>query len=91
MAGTEDISINNGVVLNISQIIRAVMSLAAEAKLGALFINAKMAVSMQHTLKKMGHPQYKHRNICTFQGKLRLREIVTYTTRYFNIVEIVVL
>jgi hypothetical protein len=46
MAGTEDIPINNRAVLNILQIIRAVMSLVAEAKLGALFINAKMAVSM---------------------------------------------
>jgi hypothetical protein len=57
MAGNEDIPTNNGVVLNISPIIRAVMSLAAEAKLGALFINAKTAVSMQRTLKEMGHPQ----------------------------------
>jgi hypothetical protein len=57
MAGTEDIPINNGAVLNILQIIRAVMSSAAEAKLGTLFINAKMAVSMQHMLKEMGHPQ----------------------------------
>jgi hypothetical protein len=57
MAGTEDIPINNGAVLNILQIIRAVMSLAAEAKLGASFINAKMTVSMQRTLKEMGHPQ----------------------------------
>ncbi len=57
MAGYEDIPINNDVVLNILQIIRAVMSSAAEAKLGALFINAKMAVSMQLTLKEMGHPQ----------------------------------
>jgi hypothetical protein len=57
MAGTEDIPINNGAVLNISQIIRGVMSLAAEAKLGALFINAKTAVSMHCTLKEMGHPQ----------------------------------
>jgi hypothetical protein len=56
MAGNEDIPTNNGAVLNISQIIRAVMSLAAEAKLGALFINAKTAVSMQCTLKEMGHP-----------------------------------
>jgi hypothetical protein len=30
---------------------------AAEAELGALFINAKMAVSMQHTPKEIGHPQ----------------------------------
>jgi hypothetical protein len=57
MAGNEDIPINNGAVLNISQIIRAVMSLAAEAELGALFIKAKTAVSMQCTLKEMGHPQ----------------------------------
>ncbi len=57
MAGNEDICINNGAVLNILQIIRAVMSLAAEAKLGALFINANMAVSMRCTLKDT--PPYK--------------------------------
>jgi hypothetical protein len=57
MAGTEDIPINNGAVLIILQIIRAVMSSAAEAKLGALFINAKTAVSMRCTLKEMGHLQ----------------------------------
>jgi hypothetical protein len=57
MAGTENIPINNKAVLNILQTIRAVMSSATEAELGALFINAKMAVSMQRTLKEMGHPQ----------------------------------
>jgi hypothetical protein len=57
MAGTEEIPINNRAVLNILQIKRAVMSLATDAKLGALFINAKMAISMQHTLEQMGHPQ----------------------------------
>ncbi len=57
MAGNEDTPTNNKVVLNILQIIRAVMSLATEAKLGALFINAETAVSMQCTLKEMGHPQ----------------------------------
>jgi hypothetical protein len=57
MAGTEEIPINNGAVLNILQIIKTVMSLAAEAKLGALFINAKTAVSMQCTLEELGHPQ----------------------------------
>jgi hypothetical protein len=30
---------------------------AVEAKLGALFINAKMAVSMRKTLKELSHPQ----------------------------------
>ncbi len=57
MADNEDIPINNGAILNILQIIRAVMSSAAEAKLGALFINAKTAISMQRTLKEMGCPQ----------------------------------
>jgi hypothetical protein len=57
MAGNEDIPINNGAVLNISQIIKAVMSSAAEAELGALFINAKTAVSMRQTLEELGHPQ----------------------------------
>jgi hypothetical protein len=36
---------------------KAVMLSAAEAELGALFINAKMAVSMQQTLEELGHPQ----------------------------------
>jgi hypothetical protein len=44
MSANNDIPTNNGAVLNISQIIRAVMSSAAEAELGALFINAKTAV-----------------------------------------------
>ncbi len=57
MAGMEEIPINNGGVLNISQIIRAVMSSSTEAVLGALFINTKMAVSMQCTLEEMGHMQ----------------------------------
>jgi hypothetical protein len=33
------------------------MSLATEAKLGALFINAKTAVAMQRTLEELGHLQ----------------------------------
>ena len=57
MASNEEIPKNNGAVLNISQIIRAVMSSAAEAELGALFINAKTAVSIRQTLEELGHPQ----------------------------------
>ncbi len=57
MAGRDDIPTNNGAVLNILQIIRAVMSSAVEAELGALFINANTAVSMRHMLKELGHPQ----------------------------------
>ena len=57
MAGNDKIPSNNGAVLTISQIIRAVMSSAAEAELGALFINAKTAVSIRQALIKLGHPQ----------------------------------
>jgi len=35
---------NNGAILNISQIIKSVMSSAAEAELGALYINAREAI-----------------------------------------------
>jgi hypothetical protein len=38
-------------------IIKAVMSLAAEAELGELFLNAKEAVCICQILTKMGHPQ----------------------------------
>jgi hypothetical protein len=48
---------NNGAVLNVSKVIKAVMSSAAEAELGALFINAKIAVPMRKTLEELGHPQ----------------------------------
>ena len=40
-----------------STIIKAVMSLAAEAELGALFLNAKEAVVISQILTEMGHPQ----------------------------------
>ncbi len=48
---------NNGAVLNIAQLIKAVMSLAAEAELGALYINACEAVPMCQLLTEMGHIQ----------------------------------
>jgi hypothetical protein len=48
---------NNGVVLTIAQIIKAVMSLAAKAEIGALYINCLEAVPACHTLEFLGHPQ----------------------------------
>ncbi len=48
---------NNGAVLTIAQIIEAVMSLAAKAKIGALYINCWEAVPAHHTLEFLGHPQ----------------------------------
>ena len=47
----------NGAILNIAQIIKHVMSSAAEAELGALYINAKEAVYIRLILERMGHPQ----------------------------------
>ena len=48
---------DNGAVLNISKILKAVMSSAAEAELGALYINAREAIPMRQLLEEMGHKQ----------------------------------
>ena len=48
---------NNGAILNIAQIIKNVMSSAAEAELGALYIMAREAVYIRIILDKMGHTQ----------------------------------
>ena len=47
----------NGAILSIAQIIKAVMSSAAEAELAALYINAREAVHIRHILAELGHPQ----------------------------------
>jgi len=48
---------NNGAILTTASIIKAVMSSAAEAELGALFLNAKEGVYLRQILTEMGHPQ----------------------------------
>ena len=48
---------NNGAVLNIAQIIKTVITSAAEAEIGEMYINAREAVSQRMTLSEMGHPQ----------------------------------
>ncbi len=50
---------NNGVVLNVATILGTVMSSAAEAELGALYVNAQEAVPMRHLLEEMKHKQPK--------------------------------
>jgi hypothetical protein len=47
----------NGAILTIAQIIKVVMSKAAEAKVGALYINCREAILTRHTLEFMGYPQ----------------------------------
>jgi hypothetical protein len=48
---------SNGPVEVVCQIMRNVMSSAAEAELGGLFLNVKTACSLRITLAEMGHPQ----------------------------------
>ena len=48
---------NNGAVLNVAQIIKAVMTSAAEAEIGTMYINAREAVPQIMALEEMGHPQ----------------------------------
>ena len=47
---------NNGAVLNITQIIKSVMTSVAGDELGALFMNIGEAVPQLMTLEEMGHP-----------------------------------
>jgi hypothetical protein len=48
---------NNGAVLNLAKLFKAVMSSVAEAALGAFYINAREAVPQRTTLAEMGHQQ----------------------------------
>ena len=45
--------------MTIAQIIKTVMTLAAEAEMAALFITAKNMIPLRHTLIEMGWPQPK--------------------------------
>eukprot|EP00804_Cyclotella_cryptica_P024328 CCRYP_015304-RA/>CCRYP_015304-RA protein AED:0.52 eAED:0.39 QI:0/0/0/0.5/0/0/2/0/252 len=47
----------SGAIFNLAQIIKPVMSSAAEAELGALYINAQETIPQQHLLNELGHPQ----------------------------------
>ena len=48
---------DNGALHTEAGIIKAVMSSAAEAEMGGLFINAKKAVPIRRTLEELGHKQ----------------------------------
>ncbi len=50
-------SSNNGAIYNKASIIKLVMSSAAEAKIGALYINAWKGVKERNILEEMGHTQ----------------------------------
>ena len=48
---------NNGAVINVAQIIRNVMTSAADAEIGALYINSRQAIPARYTIEEMGHKQ----------------------------------
>jgi hypothetical protein len=49
--------LTNGEILIISTVLKHVMSLAAEAEIGAVFINAKEGAVLRTALEELGHPQ----------------------------------
>jgi hypothetical protein len=51
----------NGAILIISTVLKHVMSSAAEAERGAVFINAKERAVLRTTLEELGHHQPPHR------------------------------
>ncbi len=55
MSNNDAIPSNNGAILTISQIIKAVMSSAAEEEIRALYINCREVIPAQHTLEYLGH------------------------------------
>ena len=48
---------NNRAVLNIAHIMKTIISLAAEAEIGAMYVNAREAVPARKSLNEMGHHQ----------------------------------
>jgi hypothetical protein len=55
-----DKKITNGAILIISKVLKHVMSSAAEAEIGAVFINAKEGAVLCTTLEELGHPHPPH-------------------------------
>jgi hypothetical protein len=49
--------LTNGAILIISTVLKHVMSSAAEAEIGAVFINTKEGTVLCTTLEELGHPQ----------------------------------
>ena len=57
LASDLPIPANSKAVLNTAQINKTVMSSAAEAEMGAVFLNTREVIPEQNALIKMGHPQ----------------------------------
>ena len=57
LSNSAEVPPNIGSIHNVAPIIKHAMSSAADAELGALFINAREAVHIRNILEEMGHPQ----------------------------------
>jgi len=57
MSNDEEVPPNNGAILNVAQIIKNVMTSAADAEIGALYINTRQAIPARYQLEEMGHKQ----------------------------------
>ncbi|EJK63093.1 hypothetical protein THAOC_16272 [Thalassiosira oceanica] len=57
LSNDADVPPNNGAILNISHVIKHVMSSATEAELAGLYIMAQEAVYIRIILEEMGHKQ----------------------------------
>jgi hypothetical protein len=55
--GNKDNKLHNGAILVLAKIIKNVMSSAAEAETGALFMNAQEAIPIRRCLQELGHEQ----------------------------------
>ena len=64
LSTNDEIPPNNRSILNIAQIIKAVMSSAAEAELSALLINARETVHIRNTLEDMFDIKAINEKIC---------------------------
>jgi hypothetical protein len=60
-----DKKLTNGAILIIITVLKHVMYSAAEAEIGAVFINAKEGAVLRTTLEELGHPQPPHQWIQT--------------------------
>jgi hypothetical protein len=49
--------LTNGAILIVSKVLKHVMSSAAEAEIGAVFINSKEGAVFRKTLEELGHTQ----------------------------------
>jgi hypothetical protein len=52
-----DKNLTNGAILIVSKVLKHVMSSAAEAEIGAVFINTKEGAVLRTTLEELGHKQ----------------------------------